>query len=196
MGVQPQRARTARPHQQHCLTRQLGQHELCAVCSWAVELDTLAALCSPEDGADREYLAHVLKFHGLGSVEAAAQWLLDTDLQAHRASWRASCEEGRVRRKAEQERETAARKQTLAKFMLQPAGSHACGARHCARERAPQPHAPAEPERRPTQTVRYREGCITSTRGEKYVIVEKREDWNGGSTGKVKTKGKRGKGFV
>ncbi len=33
-------------------------------------------------------------------------------------------------------------------------------------------------------------------RGEKYVVVEKREEWDGGSIGRVKTKGKRGKGFV
>ncbi len=42
--------------------------------------------------------------------------------------------------------------------------------------------------------VRYREGVVVSTRGEK-VIVEKPAEWDGGSRGKVKGKGKRGVGW-
>lgn len=45
--------------------------------------------------------------------------------------------------------------------------------------------------------IRFRDGQIVSRKGEK-VIYEKDpwEDYDGGSRGKVKTKGKRGKGFV
>lgn len=51
------------------------------------------------------------------------------------------------------------------RFLLQPAASPAGGARHSCREgRALEPHAPAEPDRLPAKTVRYRDGCITSTR--------------------------------
>lgn len=44
--------------------------------------------------------------------------------------------------------------------------------------------------------VRYRDGRPVSTRGEKYVVEQIGNDWDGGSKGKVMTKGKRGKGFV
>ena len=44
--------------------------------------------------------------------------------------------------------------------------------------------------------VRYREGQIVTAKGEKYVVEKVGPDWDGGSTGKVVTKGKRGKGFV
>jgi hypothetical protein len=43
---------------------------------------------------------------------------------------------------------------------------------------------------------RYREGQLVSTRGEKYIVEDLRKEWNGGSKGKIMTKGKRGKGFV
>ena len=35
-----------------------------------------------------------------------------------------------------------------------------------------------------------------TTRGEKYIVESTAKEWDGGSTGKVYTKGKRGKGFV
>jgi hypothetical protein len=44
--------------------------------------------------------------------------------------------------------------------------------------------------------VRYRDGQVVSKRGEKFVLETVGEDWDGGSKGKVYTKGKRGKGFV
>ena len=43
--------------------------------------------------------------------------------------------------------------------------------------------------------VRYREGMVVSSSGEKY-IIQKPAEFDGGSRGKVYTKGKRGKGFV
>mmetsp|Transcript_21502 Transcript_21502/g.31218 ORF Transcript_21502/g.31218 Transcript_21502/m.31218 type:complete len:375 (-) Transcript_21502:63-1187(-) len=45
--------------------------------------------------------------------------------------------------------------------------------------------------------IRYRDGKVASTKGEK-IIVEKnpKDDYDGGSRGRVKTKGKRGPGFV
>lgn len=47
------------------------------------------------------------------------------------------------------------------------------------------------------QEVRYVDGMPVYTRkGEKYVVENLKEEWDGGSRGKVKTKGKRGKGFA
>ena len=43
--------------------------------------------------------------------------------------------------------------------------------------------------------VRYLDGQVVATKGEKSIVVKDHEEWDGGSTGKVITKGKRGKGF-
>lgn len=43
--------------------------------------------------------------------------------------------------------------------------------------------------------VRYHEGQVVTQRGEKYIVVkDDKEEWDGGSRGKVISKGKRGKG--
>lgn len=39
--------------------------------------------------------------------------------------------------------------------------------------------------------VRYRDGRPVSTRGEKYIIENLREEFDGGSRGRVKTKGEQ-----
>jgi hypothetical protein len=44
------------------------------------------------------------------------------------------------------------------------------------------------------QKLRYRDGVVVSSKGEKY-IIEKPPEWDGGSRGKVKSKGKRGVGW-
>jgi hypothetical protein len=44
--------------------------------------------------------------------------------------------------------------------------------------------------------VRYRDGFPVVSKGEKHVAIPCKEEWDGGSSGKVMTKGKRGKGFV
>ncbi|CAM9487333.1 unnamed protein product, partial [Chrysoparadoxa australica] len=43
--------------------------------------------------------------------------------------------------------------------------------------------------------VRYRDGKIATTTGAKAIAPEKAPEWDGGSKGKVITKGKRGKGM-
>lgn len=44
-------------------------------------------------------------------------------------------------------------------------------------------------------SVRFRDGAVVTTKGEKY-ITEKKDEWDGGSRGRVKAKGKRGVGWV
>jgi len=53
-------------------------------------------------------------------------------------------------------------------------------------------------EQRPLFTqVRYHDGVpVHMRKGQKYVVENLKEEWDGGSRGKVKTKGKRGKGFA
>ena len=44
--------------------------------------------------------------------------------------------------------------------------------------------------------LRFRDGVVVASKGEKYLIEKITPDWDGGSRGKIKTKGKRGPGFV
>jgi len=54
----------------------------------------------------------------------------------------------------------------------------------------PIPTLPAESK------LRFRDGVVVASKGEKYLIEKITPDWDGGSRGKIKTKGKRGPGFV
>jgi hypothetical protein len=44
--------------------------------------------------------------------------------------------------------------------------------------------------------VRYRDDMKVSSKGERFVVEAVGKEWDGGSKGRVYTKGKRGKGFV
>ena len=44
--------------------------------------------------------------------------------------------------------------------------------------------------------MRYRDGVPVITKGDKYITQMLKDEWDGGSRGKVKTKGKRGVGFA
>ncbi len=57
-------------------------------------------------------------------------------------------------------------------------------------------NAQIHPKTNESKQVRFRDGVVASTKGQKFVIESMKEEWNGGSSGKVYTKGKRGKGFV
>lgn len=50
-------------------------------------------------------------------------------------------------------------------------------------------------ERSRAPQVRYRDGQPVTSRGEKFVIETVGDEWDGGSRGKVYTKGKRGPGY-
>lgn len=50
-------------------------------------------------------------------------------------------------------------------------------------------------EREKEPQARYRDGKVVSQKGEKYIVEKVGEEWDGGSRGKVYTKGKRGVGF-
>ena len=47
-----------------------------------------------------------------------------------------------------------------------------------------------------SNNLRYREGQVVSTKGGKWMHEAPKEEWDGGSRGKVKSKGKRGVGFT
>ena len=70
------------------------------------------------------------------------------------------------------------------------------------RDRGVEPLVPWSEADKPSQGkqgsagVRYRDGFPVASKGEKHIEEARKEEWNGGSSGKIFTKGKRGKGFV
>ncbi|PSC73823.1 hypothetical protein C2E20_3197 [Micractinium conductrix] len=158
----------------------------------AAAVATLRELCALPDASDA-WLAHVLSSRGGGDVEAAAAWMLECpDLAAAQAAWQAEAQA----RRAERER---SKKAIVSRFQLQavPDG----GSAPPGKGRPPPLQAWGQAagggggRGGEGSKVRYRDGMVATRAGQKYV-VGKDEDWDGGSRGKVYTKGKRGKGFV
>ncbi|KAL0049441.1 hypothetical protein WJX82_002527 [Trebouxia sp. C0006] len=137
-------------------------------------------------GNSPAYLNHVLHDVCHNQLEDAAHWLMDQeDLSKSETSWHA-CQEQKQRDAAEAARkEKEHRKQLVAKYHLQAVGTSA-------------PTEPKQARQAPKSKnqVRYREGQVVTAKGEKYVTERSGQEWDGGSKGKVVTKGKRGKGIV
>lgn len=151
-------------------------------------------------------LSHVLHATCASDASAAAEYLLErsaAELAAleREASAAHACRRERAR--AEERRERELRRGTVSRYgevavvapdaPLAPprlpygAPKHGGGGPRSGRGSGPGCGAPA---------VRYREGeAVRVAKGEKYV-VERPAEWDGGSRGRVKTKGKRGKGFA
>lgn len=146
-----------------------------------------ATLLELYPGSSPAYLNHVLHNICHDRLEDAAHWLMDQDnLEVCEADWHARQEQ--LQRDAEEaaRQEKINRKKLLEKYHLQAVPISA------------QTHIPTQ-SRQGTKSknqVRYREGVAVTAKGEKYVLEKVGQDWDGGSTGKVVTKGKRGKGFV
>jgi len=127
-------------------------------------------------------------------AQAAAEWLIERDVVEAESSWRQQQQEGRddaLRSRRERQKTKQA---ILARFDLQAVKEPTDGR---AKERPLEAWATGKQQKqqKPAGKIRYRDGVIVSSSGEKYVI-QKPPEFDGGSRGKVYTKGKRGKGFV
>lgn len=120
-----------------------------------------------------EYTDYVWKRMHDRDTQQASNWLLDhqTQLRTLEEAWRTERKEHR----------TLASRHEDASPPLSAA--------------PPKPYQPLEIT---TSKIRYLDDQVISTKGERYVLQDKNKkpEWDGGSRGKVKTKGKRGKGFV
>ncbi len=127
------------------------------------------------------------------TAQAAALWLVERDVAAEQDAWRAAREEAALAaQRAQREREKS-KASILARFDLRAVPQAADGRRE---RPPPEAWAAGKQQQAGKQKIRYREGVIVSSSGEKYVVQKTTPDWDGGSKGKVYTKGKRGKGFV
>eukprot|EP00873_Tetraselmis_striata_P012437 jgi/Tetstr1/432701/TSEL_022068.t1 len=153
------------------------------------KVDTLLGLCPP--AASRAYIAHVLRDSFQGDIELAAQWVLEHDVLAKGEEWQAAEKAAAARREKEQREHAKEKKRLAERYQFQRVSANASG------KQAPvRMWEPSEPQEAKKAQVRYNNNEIVSRKGEKYVTQSLKEDWNGGSTGKVYTKGKRGKGYV
>ncbi|KAG2453759.1 hypothetical protein HYH02_001970 [Chlamydomonas schloesseri] len=150
----------------------------------------LAALCSGAvpDG----FLQYALERKYHGHAEALAAWLLDAspaDLEKAAEEW----EELRDREAAEAEQARLLKehnkKQILSKFDLRPVTAPKDPRKVAKGVSAPDAFIGKESEGQ--KKVRYLDGRVVSNKGEKFIIERIGEEWDGGSRGKVYTKGKR-----
>lgn len=136
------------------------------------------------------YLVHVLRDRFQGSAERAAPWCLDQGVeQLGRLdlAWRRGVVEAHRAEAIERRAAAAAKKQVVDRFLFSEIKQGAA------------PAVPSGPVLRPLEEsnskVRFHDGKVVSTKGEKYVVEKLTEDWDGGSRGRIKSKRKGGKGF-
>jgi hypothetical protein len=154
----------------------------------------VSILCELAPELTAPFMSHLLRSRFRGDASACACWLMEAGEEERREAQSAFTEPRRGVSAAaaldvasdESAEETAAlRALILSRYDLV--------------QNAAAPHNPVawgtgkgdEPSR-----VRYHEGEIATRSGEKYVTTKLTPEWDGGSRGKVKTKGKRGPGFV
>lgn len=124
--------------------------------------------------------------------QEAAAWLLEVDdLAGAQRAWEEAQQREQEQRRLEALEQEKAKRRIAARFGLEAVPEGGGGAKRQTITAWGEPRGRAKGRAQ----QRYRDGAIVSTRGEKYV-VEKTEEWNGGSKGKIYTKGKRGPGVI
>ncbi|MEW5299715.1 MAG: hypothetical protein WDW36_002704 [Sanguina aurantia] len=207
---------TATQQTRHISIRRMVVMEMCSSCmscvgGWSAGLEcSLSELCrcppltgcaqqhrpaqSP-DARRREFLHHVLFQSMNGDVHAAVEFVLEAEgeLSRREAAWRAARQKASESAQVEQLALERNRKLVLDRFDLQKINRGVAGKKGGTGQALTWD---AADKNDPKRTVRYREGQAVTSKGEKFIVEKLKEDWDGGSTGKVYTKGKRGKGFV
>lgn len=150
------------------------------------DVDVLRQLCGIP--LDDGFLQHLLTTVCSGSLQAAAAHVLDsTDIAEEERAWRTVEARRHAEQKQAEQEMLLNRQKILTKFQLETVSEGP--------PRKPQQVQAWSSKEGGNTKARFRDGCLVSTKGDKYVF-EKAQDWDGGSRGKVYTKGKRGKGFA
>jgi hypothetical protein len=175
-------------------------------------------LAQPINVIPNEYLLHILRLNH-NNREATASWLLEQSCNTNDSTnttrdnslirkverWRHQLQEKESQVAIAKREKEETRKQIVQKYALQvvPDGNQpkkTTSTSSSNKRLLPPPikvKASSSGDQQSSSTkVRYREGVVVSRKNEKYIIEKIGEDWDGGSKGKVYTKGKRGKGFI
>eukprot|EP00953_Heterococcus_sp_UTEX-ZZ885_P006103 3762-Heterococcus_DN1.PRE.2 len=149
-------------------------------------------LCSMMPHLSKPLVKFVLHQRCTGSSSAAAAQLLEEELVAqHTAAHTAWLEKLRKQEQSEKLSEVAVKERVLNKYSDQVVVPKGQAVNTNASLRA---LTAVKSDKGPK--VRYRDGHVATTNGAKMIITMVKPEWDGGSRGKVTTKGKRGKGFV
>jgi hypothetical protein len=167
----------------------------------SLKLQQLAAVCPPV--CDTRALQYVLEHLCGGRVDEAALKVLDLgvdEVERQFHAWDAAeAERLASLETAQAAAELKARKLMLARFdEFAVGGGNSGGASRAAQAREAKKQAKAarkvEHKERAAGKVRYLDDRVVTTRGEKFTVVSGSPEWDGGSKGKIITKGKRGPG--
>lgn len=146
------------------------------------------ALATIYPSSSRPFLEHALVTADphTHALTAAAAWLADVgDVAVAEAAWVAATERERAAAAEAAAADAAARVALVERFGAAPVTGGV----------AP-PRAWSDPAEGgdPKKQLRYRDGVAVGK--DKFIVVQDKPDWDGGSRGKVMLKGKRGKGFA
>lgn len=167
----------------------LSEEQVCAI-------GMLASLLSLDDGeeAHRNYLLDVYMSCG-SNMEATADVLLaKTESEIQRGIEARETQSGRENTPPSVDPDIKA--SIVSKYHLQAVSSRERGT-SSTRQRKKESEFMMKGvfAGKQKSAVRFRDGAVVTTKGEKY-ITEKKEEWDGGSRGRVKSKGKRGVGWI
>ncbi|KAG1670759.1 hypothetical protein FOA52_013986 [Chlamydomonas sp. UWO 241] len=157
------------------------------------QVESLLSLCSSQ--ISREFAAHVLLHECNGDLQAAADYVLECgDLRGAEDAFERAQVEAAERRRLDAGQAERNRQAIIARFALQevkdPSAPNGKKGGAITTSLFPQ-----KAEQAPK--YRYVGGVAVSVKkGQKYIVEKVGEEWDGGSKGKVNTKGKRGKGFA
>ena len=153
-------------------------------------------------GVDDSLARYVLRVRCHGERDAAAMLLVEhgsaEGLAALREDMRGREERERRRARAEEEALERSRRDAARRYGDRPVPLNPGGGGKGRRRGAPAGPVPLLEVRKSKRPVadgrRYRDGEVVATKGEKFLVI-KPPEYDGGSRGRVKTKGKRGPGY-
>lgn len=148
-------------------------------------LKTLSEVCGVE-GEDDTLMYLCRRVVLSQDVEECARWVLDHGFDSLKAK---KLEHDRVKARqdvAQAQSEESARARVLTRFDEQECDSVK------ARPKTAKPVRATGEESK----LRFLDSKVVSTKGGKFIEIKDKDDWDGGSRGRVKTKGKRGPGYA
>lgn len=160
------------------------------------DVGPLLELCPA--GISGQFVQHCLQHSLQGDMQAAANWLLESDpaqLLRQQQAWEREAEQRELQRQEAERQKRQQKKAIVEKFDLRAVSDGSGPSSRKGGAAAADLLAVPKKAQQQASKLRYRDGKVVTTKGEKVIVEKVGEDWDGGSRGKVYTKGKRGKGF-
>jgi len=158
------------------------------------KLNQVLEVC-PQD-CNKDAIRHLLERKCIWNVHLAVQHIIDDSLEKITAEYEEYLEEEERKRAENVASEREMKKSLMKKFdeVVVQGERRIIDAKRFRRE---QKKAQKLEEQQKTENlVRFLDGKVVSRSGEKFTVVSEPKEWDGGSRGRVKTKGKRGPGYL